>query len=171
MIGVIQRLFKKSSFHIKLMSFLSVLLQIYPILTLIITSVAFYASSANFQSIAVQLKRWHEQYHSNEYPSGANLRTLKSYYIIACRTVDSVQKCFGWSLLMIISYHFVTIINSAFFMFGKFKQYPSISETVFFSFYIFNLFFISSATECVHEQVTFNQFLLDDILIVVFIKL
>lgn len=141
------------------MAFSSIIFQMYPVFALIMASTALYASSATFQSIALQLQSWHDQYWTNNYLTGANLTTLKGYYVLACQTVDTVQACFGWSLLMVISYHFVTVINMTFYMFGQIQLcYCTISDIVFFLFYFFNPFVVCSAAECVRVQVilTFN---------------
>lgn len=156
MAGIVPRFWKKTSLHIKLMTFSSVIFQIYPIFSLLLTSIALYSTSGAFQSITLKLQHWHEQYRANNYLTGANLSTLKGYYVQACRTVDTVQVCFGWSLLMIISYHFVTVINMTFYLFGQLKNNYSVSDIVFFILYFANPFIICSAAECVRVQVTFT---------------
>ncbi len=130
---------------------MTVFIQIYPSWTFIMFAIVSYASSTIFKSITLQLKCLNHQ--STNDLRNVNLSHLKRFYVLACGTVDCIQDCFGWSLLLIIPYHFVAIINAAFYMFGQTEEIVATSEILFFMFYLINLFIITSAADSIHIQV------------------
>ena len=112
-----------------------------------IFSIASCASSAVFKSIALQLNGNLPLQRTN------NLANLKYHYVLACEIVDGINDCFGLSLLLIVPYHFVAIINASFYMFGQTGEVTTISEILFFAIYPINLFIVASAAEGIPIQV------------------
>lgn len=147
MSGVLWRVKKIFSIHVVLTSFAQIILQIYSTLQVMLAAVVSYAASADFKSIASQLRCWKK----DQISSLTSLPDLKRCYVQASQTVDEINECFGWSLSLILSCHFITVVNASFYLFDS--DTPTLSEIFFFVFYFSNLLIICIAADSIRIQV------------------
>lgn len=151
-VGAIGRLFTDATIQIKLSGFVEVIFQVYPVLTLALVIHVSYALSETFHWLSLQLKGWNQSSVNNQ--SKIDLLTLKRHYILVCQAVDSFNDCFGWSLLLLISYHFVAVINASFYCIGVGNQTtPLPSEILFLIYYLTNIVIACSVVDRIRIQV------------------
>lgn len=138
----------ETTFKIKLLTFSGAFLPLYPVFCIVLLSIVNYAASLAFQSIASKLNASGDR---QPCLSNTELGVLKSYYVSVCQTIDVINDCFGWLLLLIIPHLFVATITLTFYWFGN-KPKP-ISGLMFFFFHHVNLFIVCIAADSVRIEV------------------
>lgn len=107
---------------------------IYPLTAIVIFVIHCYVSSLLFESIQSQIIQCEIQLlNGRDEDVRFLLFTLKERHILACDTVDGINRCFGWTLLLSVIFFFVAVINSSFYLFGLDNRIslPDVTFTVF----------------------------------------
>lgn len=123
---------------------------IYPMTGILLFCILSYVSSASFQYVQMEIKR-----HAIEKPSNV-IRPLvflvKRHHIFATETVDYINYCSGWTLLLAILFSFVAIVNSSFYFFGL-DGTVSLPDVVFGMYAILNLTVICCSADHIRIKV------------------
>lgn len=100
---------------------MSVTSTIYSTSLVILFCLLSYISSAFFDSIGRQVEQINRKNDRSRYQSldEALLLGIKRRHSLAIDVVACLNECFGWNLLLTISFLFVNIINSSFYIFGE----------------------------------------------------
>lgn len=141
----------KTPFKIKFLAISEVLLQFYPIFGIVLFTTVSYAASLSFQSIMSKLNSEHLQACNL---SNTDVFILKRYYVSACQTIDVINDCFGWLLLLVIPHLFVAKVNVTFYWFGNSNETTPIGGILFFIFHLVNLFVICIASDNIRFEVS-----------------
>lgn len=99
---------------ITVMSTLSVL---YPTSAIIVFAVHCYASSLALQLIQEQIQRCEIDELTNGRDLCLFVLNLRRKFVAVCDSVDAINHCFGWMLLLSTVFIFVAVINSSFYLF------------------------------------------------------
>jgi hypothetical protein len=123
-----------TSGHRIFISFMSTVSIIYPLTALVVFSIHCYVSSLLFESVQSEIHR-NEIQLMNGRDQDVRLLILafKQRHILACKTVDSINHCFGWILLLSITFFYLAVINSSFYLFGldNIISMPDVAFTTF----------------------------------------
>ncbi|KAI9562852.1 hypothetical protein GHT06_010307 [Daphnia sinensis] len=149
-LGTITTASAKSPFTVKLLAFSESLLQFYPAFGIVLFATVSYAASLSFQSITSMLNSSGRLQACNL--SNSDVIVLKRYYVSACQTVDILNDCFGWLLLLVVPHLFIAKINVTFYWFGNPKETTSISGILFFVFQLVNLFIICISSDSIRVE-------------------
>ena len=119
---------------------------VYPTLTLITFSISNYITAFIFYSLKEDVDKI--------IMSPTHLQSWKHRHILACQLVNCINDCFGWTLLLSISFLFLATINSTFYFLDGFDaQSSSCLEIVFSMTNLFHLLLITFSSNYVHDQV------------------
>ena len=129
------------------MSLLSALSTIYPMTTLFLFVLLCYASSFTFQFIQTEMKRRQSPVNDHEM-----LLMYKRLHIISCGTVDAVNNCFGFTLLLSTAFFFLTTINVTFYIFGRDNAITT-PDIIFGSTALFHLSILCFSADYVRNKV------------------
>lgn len=143
----------ETSFKIRLFSFLGGMFQIYPSLSVQLIAFISYTSSSLLQSTEYSLKSI-KSLQPCEFD--AIFLVWKQKYYLASHTVDSINECFGLSLLLLITNHFVAMITGAFYLFGQSNESTDAISVIGFLYcgvFLVNLFLICYVADEIRTKV------------------
>ena len=108
-----------STGHRMLRSFMSTISTIYPLTAIVLFFIHCLVSSLLFESLLSEIKRAEIMLmNGRDQEVRQLLDTFKHRHILACDTVDGINHCFAWTLLLSVIFFFVAVINSSFYLFG-----------------------------------------------------
>lgn len=132
---------------------MSTISAVYPLTGLLLFTIHCYASSLAFESIHTDVKRNEIQLMNGRNQDVSRLiLLLKEKHILACDTVDGINDSFGWQLLLSMTFYFVSIINSSFYVFGL-DNHITVLDVTFFLFVLVNLTVTCVAADCIQNKV------------------
>ena len=123
-----------SSGHRIFISVMSTVSIIYPLTAIVVFVIHCYVSSLLFESVQSEIHRNQILLMSGRDQDVRHLMsTFKQRHILACGTVDGINHCFGWILLLSTTFFFVSVINSSFYLFGldNIISVPDVAFTTF----------------------------------------
>ncbi len=142
---------EESPYAITFVAWLTIISQFYPVAALVLFVIVSYASSTGYRLIQTNLQWLSEQRRDEQYYS--RLLNLKKYHAFVCETIEHVNDCFGWIFVFSIPFHFVVIITTSFFIFGRETEPITIMETTLLVVHAFHLSVVCYAADMVCDQV------------------
>ena len=124
--------------------------QIYPITAVALFVVASYASSRAYQLIQMNLNLLRKQETNDKH--FIRLLALKNYYALVCETVDDINDCFGWILIVSMPFHFVAFVTASFYLFSN-QDGLSFMSITYFSMHVFHLLILCCVADLVRDKV------------------
>lgn len=142
-----------SSRHRIFISFMSTLSIIYPLTTLLVFAIHCYASSLTFELIL----NWpiEEPINDGDDVVLFAAQTLGKRHVSACETVDAINHCFGWMLLLSTTFYFVAVVNATFYLVGLDNPKITLLDIIFLLFALVHLTFLCFAAD--HIRVKVNK--------------
>lgn len=78
---------------------------------------------------------------------------LKQKHLYVCEMVDQINDCFGWMLAATLSFQFVAIVNSSFYIFGVLQADVQFTSVLTFLTHVLQLLIVCVIADPIREQV------------------
>ena len=81
------------------------------------------------------------------------LALIKRRHTLVCEAMDTLNDCFGYTLLLSFMFFFINNINSAFYIFGDTTEGISLIDLLFSIEGVFHLIVVCCAADFITDQV------------------